>query len=325
MSDSNSPAVAAIEILLTLLTIPGNLLTIAAFVRFPSLRTITNRFIISLAVADLLVGFMMPLHLAFYVSKSFTVHYKYFCIGRFFALVLPGGACLLSLTVVAVDRYIAILHPLQYHRKMTSRTSIVLIVMLWIYAALVATLLFAFNAWGDSADMTCYFYKVVSLPFTVVLDVHFTVMSLVNIVLYVRIFQQAAMQRKKIMAECVPLPSAATLQKDTRSAKTLFFILGSYLLCWTPFFIVVTISHFYESAATPYFYMGSMFLALSNASLNPFIYCWKNTELRAAYKKVLINLFKRCHYYCSDVKSDTVITVISGSEQNVNSEQFSAC
>jgi hypothetical protein len=52
----NHPLLAVFFISLSLVTVSGNILVICAVIREPCLQTATNYYIISLAVADLLVG-----------------------------------------------------------------------------------------------------------------------------------------------------------------------------------------------------------------------------------------------------------------------------
>ncbi|KAL1266299.1 hypothetical protein QQF64_001974, partial [Cirrhinus molitorella] len=79
----------------------------------------TNLLILSLAVADLLVGLIvMPIE-AIKLIETCWYFGDTFC--RLFMLILGMllSASLSSLVLIAVDRYVAVCHPLQYPQKIT--------------------------------------------------------------------------------------------------------------------------------------------------------------------------------------------------------------
>lgn len=94
----------------------GNLLIIVAFLTTPKLKTKTNYFIFSLAVADLLVGlFSVPLWIYFIVTFDFKNDlYKYYQLGD----IVSGVSSILHLTCISIERCYAIVAPLK-HRKIS--------------------------------------------------------------------------------------------------------------------------------------------------------------------------------------------------------------
>nr|CAD7257209.1 unnamed protein product [Timema shepardi] len=81
---------------------------------------ISNKFVASLAVSDLLVGLTIPYHTAFYLNDSLCKN-KALCLSRFVLIVLGCCASICNLISIALDRYIAILYPFHYCRLMTQR------------------------------------------------------------------------------------------------------------------------------------------------------------------------------------------------------------
>ena len=94
----------------------GNLLVIIAFLTTPKLKTKTNYFIFSLAVADLLVGlFSVPLWIYYILTLDFTdALYQYYTLGD----MVSGVSSIMHLTCISVERCYAIVAPLK-HRKIS--------------------------------------------------------------------------------------------------------------------------------------------------------------------------------------------------------------
>ncbi|CAL4129601.1 unnamed protein product, partial [Meganyctiphanes norvegica] len=104
-----------------LFTMLGNGLVILAVARERYLHTVTNYFIMSLAVADCLVGAIVMPFSALYDSFDYWVFGPDFCdVWRSFD-VLASTASILNLCVISLDRYWAITDPFSYPRKMSTK------------------------------------------------------------------------------------------------------------------------------------------------------------------------------------------------------------
>ncbi|MPC39378.1 Adenosine receptor A2b [Portunus trituberculatus] len=107
------------EVLVAVVAVIGNALTITVFVVERKLRRRTNYYIVSLALADLLVGvFGIPFAILTSVGLPRPLWACLFMLSTLLVLCTVSIFCLLA---VSVDRYWAILHPLRYSRVMTAR------------------------------------------------------------------------------------------------------------------------------------------------------------------------------------------------------------
>ncbi|XP_015685565.1 adenosine receptor A2b-like [Protobothrops mucrosquamatus] len=101
----------AVELLMAGLAIAGNVLVCWAVALNSRLKTATNYFLVSLAVADVAVG-LLAIPFAVTISVGLTTDFHGCLFLACFVLVLTQGS-IFSLLAVAVDRYLAIKIPLR--------------------------------------------------------------------------------------------------------------------------------------------------------------------------------------------------------------------
>lgn len=107
------------EVLVAVVAIIGNALTITVFVVDRKLRRLTNYYIVSLALADLLVG---VLGIPFAILTAIGLpRLLWPCLLMLSTLLMLCTISIFCLVAVSVDRYWAILHPLRYSRVMTAK------------------------------------------------------------------------------------------------------------------------------------------------------------------------------------------------------------
>jgi len=141
-----------VESFLFIVIVLGNALTILAIVWSRRLRNvISNYFIINLAASDLMVGLMLPYHAAFYIEHELNYD-KPICILRFVIINVGCIGSIYNLIVIAIDRYIAILHPLSYNIHATQKHVMLIIVVTWIYTMSMSSIPIYWNEFDASKE-----------------------------------------------------------------------------------------------------------------------------------------------------------------------------
>lgn len=149
VSEASIIASATFNTIVMVLTIVGNSLVCFSVYYFPRLRRPTNFLIVSLAVADLLVGSLsLPFRLAQTVNhEMWPVNLgKAGCQYWIWIDMLCCGASILNLTGISFDRLLAVKWPLTYRENMTTKRASLVIVFVWLYALIFASL--SFVKWG---------------------------------------------------------------------------------------------------------------------------------------------------------------------------------
>lgn len=113
---------ASLELAVALAATLGNAAVITVFCRERRLRKRTNYYIVSLAMADFLVG-LLGIPFAILASVGLPRN-LYGCLLTLSTLVVLCTISIFCLVAVSIDRYWAILHPLAYSRTMRTKTAI---------------------------------------------------------------------------------------------------------------------------------------------------------------------------------------------------------
>lgn len=257
----------------------GNFIVIASFYTFRDLRTKCNFFIISLAISDILVALIaMPFWLTLQLTQNKWIYDKR--LKQFWDCmdILCGTASIMNLTAVSFDRQLAITSPFAYVKILTTRRAICIICFVWCYAAAISSSVLiqsSKNHWPYPNYL--WFVSIASffLPLVIML------------VMYARIYLVARYQARRI---------GRNYATDIKAAKTIAVVIGGFVICWLPFFIVVlSYANLADFGIT--FLNVAKWLEYLNSCLNPVIYTCLNRTYRNAFKK----LFRRCR---SKIKRD---------------------
>lgn len=325
--------------LLILWTLLGNILVCAAVLRFRHLRTkVTNIFIVSLALSDLFVAVLvMP-------WKAVAEVAGYWPFGTFCNIwvafdIMCSTASILNLCIISVDRYWAISSPFRYERKMTQRVAFVMISIAWTLSVLISFIPVQLN-WHKAKDDDTAGHFTASLLVDENCDsslsreyaissslISFYIPVAIMIVTYTRIYRIAQIQIRRIASleraaehaqscrtnriECQHHNTLKTsIKRETKVLKTLSIIMGVFVCCWLPFFVLNCMVPFCDRPPTDQdaglpcvsetTFDVFVWFGWTNSSLNPVIYAF-NAEFRKAFSSLL-----GCHRFCSSTPVETV-------------------
>ena len=95
------------------------------------LQTISNYFLFSLAIADLIIGIIsIPFFAVFFIMKKWTFG-QVLCDAWLAIDYLASNASVMNLLVISFDRYFSVTRPLSYRARRTTKKAALMISSAW--------------------------------------------------------------------------------------------------------------------------------------------------------------------------------------------------
>ncbi|KAK7169737.1 hypothetical protein R3I94_000089 [Phoxinus phoxinus] len=365
LSTHNVPALV-FGVSLIIVIICGNVLVCLSVYKEKALKTTTNYFIVSLAVADLLLAVLvLPLFVYAEFQGGVWSLDVALCDGLMTMDVMLCTASIFNLCAISVDRFIAVSIPLNYNRKYVDYRQMGLLSATWLLALAVASpVIFGINNVPQRDPRECKLeddnYVVYSsvcsffIPCPIMLLLYFGIFyglrkweearkaKLRNSIHACRSLQHAAVAAalpplgsltvslprviERDLAQSsleelddfkppvCPFPPEYTNSpiqtvaytgikhgqptqrkkrakingRERKAMRVLPVVVGVFLFCWTPFFVVHTTRARCESChISPELMSTVTWLGYVNSALNPIIYTVFNTEFRKFFRGFL--------------------------------------
>ncbi|KAJ7313032.1 hypothetical protein JRQ81_004295 [Phrynocephalus forsythii] len=121
----------ALLLVFYLIILPGNILIIVTIRNDPHLKSPMFFFLANLALLDLCYSCVTPPKLMFNTFSGYTTISYVSCITQLFFIHFLGGAEMFLLIAMAIDRYVAICHPLRYATLVTRVVCWAMVVASW--------------------------------------------------------------------------------------------------------------------------------------------------------------------------------------------------
>ncbi|XP_068429005.1 trace amine-associated receptor 13c-like [Clinocottus analis] len=274
-----------------LLTVTLNLLVIISISHFRQLHKPTNLLLLSLAVSDFLVGFLMLFQIM--LIDGCWLFSDLMCILYNVLAYIITSASIGTMVLISVDRYVAICEPLQYPNKVTQKRVQVCVCLCWIGSAFLHSLLLKNNLEQPGRYNSCIGDCVIVINYIAGLaDVFITFIGPVTviIVLYMRVFVVAVSQARAMRSHvaALPLKSSVTVtakKSEMKAARALGVVIVVFLLCICPYYCVSLTGQDTLLNASTVFIVTC--LVYFNSCLNPVIYAFFYPWFRKSIKLIV--------------------------------------
>uniref|UniRef100_UPI003AAC47F3 trace amine-associated receptor 1-like n=1 Tax=Centroberyx gerrardi TaxID=166262 RepID=UPI003AAC47F3 len=272
----------------SVLTMCGNLLVIISIIYFKQLHTPANYLILSLAVADLLVGaLVLPFSIAVSVNSCWYLADLICKIARSLDISLSTSS-ILNLCFISIDRYYAVCQPLRYRTKINFHAVVIMILVSWGVSVLLGIGVIIMGLNEGKCEGRCFSFHI---PISGIAGyiLTFYLPAIIMLSIYLKIFLVAQRQALSIQnTNCQSIKSGASVTKMERKAtKTLAIVMGAFLICWTPLFTAMTLNPLINYLIPISVIETFIFLGWLNSVLNPFVYAFFYSWFRVAFRMII--------------------------------------
>uniref|UniRef100_A0A8I3WCM5 G-protein coupled receptor 161 n=1 Tax=Callithrix jacchus TaxID=9483 RepID=A0A8I3WCM5_CALJA len=295
-------------IVITIFVCLGNLVIVVTLYKKSYLLTLSNKFVFSLTLSNFLLSVLV---LPFVVTSCIRREWIFgvvWCNFSALLYLLISSASMLTLGVIAIDRYYAVLYPMVYPMKITANRAVMALAYIWLHS-LIGCLppLFGWSsvefdefkwmcvaAWHREPGYTAFWQIWCALfPF------------LVMLVCYGFIFRVARVKARKVHCGTVIVEEDAqrTGRKNSSTSTsssgsrrnafqgvvysanqckaliTILVVLGAFMVTWGPYMVVIASEALWgKSSVSPSLETWATWLSFASAVCHPLIYgLWNKT------------------------------------------------
>ncbi|XP_077053879.1 adenosine receptor A3 [Siphateles boraxobius] len=293
MADGEKVVYTSLEVLIAVGCCLGNLLVIWAVWSCRALSKTTFCFIVSLALADFLVG-MVAVPFAVIVDGRLQTSF-HCCLFISCVVIVLTQASVHSLLAIAVDRYLRVYKPLRYRGSVKKQHLWAAVTVCWLSASILGFIpMFGWHnddtTTRENSTITCNFIMVISMSYMVNFNFLACILppTIIMMALYLLLFNMISKQLRKEVGR--PVESRSYYRKERRLANSLALVLVLFAACWIPLHIMNTLQY-YNIVKVPAiaFHIGIL-LSHANSAVNPIVYAFKVPKIKKAYRSILMRL-----------------------------------
>ncbi|KAJ8390772.1 hypothetical protein AAFF_G00099040 [Aldrovandia affinis] len=287
-SDSHGSAIliSFIYTVVCLVGLCGNSMVIYVIFRYAKMKTATNIYILNLAIADELLMLSVP----FLVTSSLLHHWPF---GSLLCrLVLSVDAInmftsIYCLTVLSIDRYIAVVHPIKAARYRRPTIAKMVNLGVWVFSILVILPIIIFSTTAPNSDgsVACNMqmpeperqWMAVFVIYAFLMGFLFPVIAIcmcyILIIVKLRVVALKAgwQQRKK---------------SERKITLMVMMVVTVFVICWMPFHIVQLVNVFVERHNATVSQLA-VILGYANSCANPILYGFLSDNFKRSFQRIL--------------------------------------
>ncbi|XP_018426711.1 PREDICTED: trace amine-associated receptor 2-like [Nanorana parkeri] len=279
------------------ITVFGSLDIIITIAHFRQLHSATNLLILSLSSTDMCIGiFIMPYSMVRTVENCWYFGNLYCKIHYGFDLTL-SVISIFHLCIIAVDRLYAVCKPLYYPVKITLPVIKRLVLFCWTAPMIFSLGVVISNSHVsgiEGYDLLVQCFNVCPITFNklwtvVIFFTCFFSPAALMVVIYVKIFLVSQKHAKFIKNAAMDSNTSQTVskRKEHKAARKLAILMGVFLSCWVPIFVILLIHPFINFSSPKVIFEVFNWFSYINSTCNPILYGFLYPWFRNGLKHII--------------------------------------
>lgn len=287
----------------------GNIFVIVVIIKFKSMRTLTNVFLVNLTLGDILVVLIcVPLTLGNTVYRKW-IYGSTMCKLMPFVQGTAIGVSVLSLLAISISRYFAIYKPLTAKIIFSKRNVRILLVFIWVVSLgsfsplLYVTSVTSYGIPGIFENIVCEekwesiddknIYNV--FIFSILFVCPFILMGVAYIIIGYTLWHGNSVLFNNNAIMQTYKKTNLILRQRRRTVKMLICIVSIFGVCWLPYYCInlwidfnVEKQRDSQSMETimMFVYPVVLLLGLGNSAVNPICYYFLSHGFKRGFKKI---------------------------------------
>ncbi|XP_072098848.1 somatostatin receptor type 2-like [Mobula birostris] len=268
----------------------GNTLVIYVILRYAKMKTVTNIYILNLAIADELFMAGLPF-IAIQVAMGYWPFGQACC--RILMTVdgINQFTSVFCLTAMSVDRYLAVVHPIKSSRWRKPRVAKLVNVAVWFISLLVILPIMIYSGVVQNAprnsSCTIIFPSEDQMWYTA-----FTIYTFVLgfVLPFAIICLCYLMIIFKVKASGIRVGSSKRKKSEKKVTKMVSIVVAAFACCWLPFYIFNLVPlgvNVLPTQASKGVFEFIVLLSYANSCANPILYAFLSDNFKKSFQNVL--------------------------------------
>ena len=268
------------------ISVLGNVTLVAIFLKKKALRTIANGFLLNLAFADLLVSVLnMPVTIVTIIEQRW-IFGETACKFLGFTTMLSFVSSVMSLAMIAVNRYYFVVKWKTYRSVFTPRNSVMFGAIVWLISSSISIpplfgwadyryipgKSYCFVFWPYSASYmyfmlaVCFFGPLIAMSLSYYHILKFTREA------KQRVFDHRNTTQPQVQGQRRNRVTFLLTPEEVKLTNTLLIVVGCFMICWTPYAITMFTDIYYLQPLPRPIDISTLLLGYANSMCNPIVY-----------------------------------------------------
>ena len=266
---------SAVDILLSITVFAGNSPILVALYKESSLHLPSKHLYCSLATTDLLVGLVaQPLYGTCWMSVVQEHLWRSLCRYPRDATYITGSllysVSLMTMTAISVDRFLALMLGLRYKQIVTLKRTYIIVTTFWVFNLV--------------ASLSGFFYHRIIFMYSSLVISFCLVISFAS---YTKIFCTLRYHQAQVRDQQQPSQTnALNMARFRKAVYSALWVQLALVVCYAPMYTVTIVIAYTKkySLLLVVTWKVAVILLYFNSTLNPFLYCYKISEVRQVVK-----------------------------------------